>query len=79
MNPDRETDDTYMDEEASYHEECGESTDGLDGYDDATLLKVGKSMVDDIDDRINSEFMSGEPTVEITAQSSKRFRVIPEE
>ena len=50
-----------------------------DTLDDATLLKVGKSMVDDIDDRINSEFMRGEPSVEVTAQSSKRFRFIPEE
>jgi len=77
MNPD----DTYYEDWAtddpvddSYMEEEAETL-----YDDATLLKVGKSMVDDIDDRINSEFMQGEPSVEITAQSSKRFRVIPEE
>jgi hypothetical protein len=51
----------------------------LDGIDPDVVLKVGRSMMDDIDDRINHEFMS--PSVGVTAQGSerKRFRTIPEE
>jgi hypothetical protein len=53
-------------------------------YDD--LVKAGKSMVDDINDRIEHEYMDTMryESVGITAQSEessgrKRFRTIPEE
>lgn len=40
-------------------------------------LKAGKSLIDDIDDRIDHEYF--ESPVGITAQSSQRFRTIPED
>jgi hypothetical protein len=76
MRPDNGTDDSDI-KEYEYHEYDYDGN--YDTLDDADRLKVGKSMADDIDDRINNEFMS--PSVGVTAQSNdrKRFRVIPEE
>lgn len=53
-----------------------------DEFDDDTELKVGRSILADIDDRINAEFMS--PSVGYTAiphddYGRKRFRTIPED
>ena len=62
---------------------CRDDTDELDSWmdEEATRrfspLKSGKSMLDDIDDRIDHEY--AESPVGITAQSSKRFHTIPEE
>lgn len=63
----------------SYHE-----VDDVDDYlrddvDDADVLKAGKSMIADIDDRINREFIAGEIPVEVTAAGRfGRFRSIPD-
>jgi hypothetical protein len=57
-----------------------------EGIMEADLVKAGKSMVDDINDRIEHEYMDTMryESVGITAQSEassgrKRFRTIPEE
>jgi hypothetical protein len=70
------------------YESVGGACSGEFGDDDLdldreTVLKVGKSMLQDIDDRINQEFQFS--SVGITAQSGndelgrRRFRTIPEE
>lgn len=73
--------DGYDDETNGFREEYVDfTTQYLDSmYSDDYLLKVGKSMADDLDDGINHQYT--EPFAGVTAQSSfgKRFRVIPEE
>jgi hypothetical protein len=53
--------------------------DPLGFNDDPDDFKAGRSMMNDIDDRIDHEYES--PAVGVTAQSSerKRFNTIPEE
>ena len=58
-----------------YADDSGDLSD----YTDDERHDAARALLDDIDDRINAEFMTGEPSIAVTAQSSRRFRTIPEE